>query len=119
MPVVTINVGPKRVCLTAYCPDDLVGALACEFVLGRCLEMLSGTTEEDMRRWLVWKQPDLAGLFAKLDAGMPLSFDNSLTIDPTNADAEYRIVKYLMRERMAQCAGRSFDPELGPILEKR
>ena len=27
MPVVSINVGPKRVHLTAYCPDDELGLL--------------------------------------------------------------------------------------------
>ena len=28
MPVVSINIGPKRVHLTAYCPDDELGLLA-------------------------------------------------------------------------------------------
>lgn len=33
MPVVSINIGPKRVHLTAYCPADELGLLACDYVL--------------------------------------------------------------------------------------
>jgi hypothetical protein len=103
MPVVSINVGPKRVHLTAYCPDDELGLLACDYVLARAAELLNGTTEAELRKWLVERDPAIAELFAKLDAGWKLPKNGDLTVDPSNAPAEARIVRHLMRERMEQC----------------
>jgi len=103
MPVVSINIGPKRVHLTAYCPDDELGLLACDYVLARAAELLNGTTEAALRRWLIEHDPAIAALFAKLDAGWKLPKNDDLTVDPSNAPAEARIVRHLMRERMEQC----------------
>ncbi len=106
MPVVSINVGPKRVHLTAYCPDDELGLLACDYVLTRAAELLDGTTEAELRRWLIERDPAIADLFAKLDAGWKLSKTGNFTVDPSNASAEARIIRHLLRERIEQCAGR-------------
>ncbi len=107
MPVVSINVGPKRVHLTAYCPDDELGLLACDYVLARAAELLDGTSEVELRRWLIDRDPAMADLFAKLDAGWKLPKNADLTVDPSNAPAEARIVRHLLRERLEQCAARS------------
>lgn len=106
MPVVSINVGPKRVHLTAYCPDDELGLLACDYVLARAAELLNGSTEAELRKWLIQHDPAIASLFDKLDAGWKLPKNGDLTVDPSNAPAEVRIVRHLMRERMEQCAAR-------------
>lgn len=106
MPVVSINIGPKRVHLTAYCPDDELGLLACDYVLARTVEMLNGTTEAELRQWLIERDPAIADLFAKLDAGWKLPKSGDFTVDPSNAPAEARIVRHLIRERMEQCAAR-------------
>ena len=106
MPVVSITVGPKRVHLTAYCPDDELGLLACDFVLARVAELIDGTTEAELRRWLVDRNPAIAELFAKLDAGWKLPKNGEFTVDPRNAPAEARIIRHLLRERIEQCAGR-------------
>ncbi|MBI5866600.1 MAG: hypothetical protein HZB38_19205 [Planctomycetes bacterium] len=106
MPVVSINIGPKRVHLTAYCPDDELGLLACDFVLARVTELLDGTSDEDLRRWLVERDPEIAGLFGKFDAGWKLPKSGEFTVDPSNAPAEARIIRHLLRERIEQCAAR-------------
>ncbi|HQL53640.1 MAG: hypothetical protein KA383_20060 [Phycisphaerae bacterium] len=106
MPVVSINVGPKRVHLTAYCPDDELGLLACDYVMARAVELLNGTTQADLRRWLIERDPAIAALFAKLDAGWRLPKNGDFTVDPSNAPAEARIVRHLLRERLEQCAAR-------------
>jgi hypothetical protein len=106
MPVVSINVGPKRVHLTAYCPDDELGLLACDYVLARAAELLNGSAEAELRKWLIQRDPAIAALFAKLDAGWKLPKNADLTVDPSNAPAEARIVRHLIRERMEQCAVR-------------
>lgn len=103
MPVVSINVGPKRVHLTAYCPDDELGLLACDFVLARAAELLGGTSDADLRRWLVERDPDIASLLAKLDAGWRLPKNGDFTVDPSNAPAEARIIRHLLREQLEQC----------------
>jgi len=106
MPVISINVGPKRVHVTAYCPDDELGLLACDYVLARAAELLNGTSEAELRRWLIERDPAIASLFAKLDAGWKLPKNGDLTVDPSNAPAEARIIRHLLRERLEQCAGR-------------
>ena len=103
MPVVSINIGPKRVHLTAYCPDDELGLLACDFVLARAAELLDGTSDKDLRRCLIERDPKIAGLFAKIDAGWKLPRNGEFTVDPSNAPAEARIIRHLLRERMEQC----------------
>jgi hypothetical protein len=106
MPVISIDVGPKRVHMTAYCPDDELGLLACDYVLARAAELLDGTGEGELRRWLTERDPEITELFAKLDAGWKLPKNGEFTVDPSNAPAEARIVRHLLRERIEQCAGR-------------
>ncbi|MEP0848067.1 MAG: hypothetical protein HRF50_14755 [Phycisphaerae bacterium] len=106
MSVVSINVGPKRVHLTAYCPDDELGLLACDYVLARAAELLDGTSETELRRWLIERDPEIAELFAMLDAGWKLPKAGDFTVDPSNAPAEARMIRHLLRGRIEQCAGR-------------
>lgn len=120
MPVISIRVGPKRVHLTAYCPDDELGLLACDFVLARAAELLDGTSEGELRRWLIERDPEIAELFVRLDAGWKLTKNDDFTVDPKNVQAETRIVRHLLRERIEQCAGRPADGTAteagGPIV---
>ena len=103
MPVVSINIGPKRVHLTAYCPDDELGLLACDFLLARASELLEGTSEADLRRWLIERDAAIAELLAKIDAGWKLPKNGEFTVDPSNAPVEARIIRHLLRERLEQC----------------
>jgi len=123
MSVTSINVGPKRVHLTAYCPDDELGLLACDYVLARAAELLDGTRETDLRRWLIERDPAIAELFARLDAGWRLPKTGDFTVDPSNAPAEARIIRNLLRERIEQCAGRPAHElamnAAGPIVAPR
>ncbi len=97
---------PARVHLTAYCPDDELGLLSCDYVLARAAELLDGTSEAELRRWLIKRDPAIADLFAKLDAGWKLPKTGELTVDPSNAPTEARIIRHLLRERIEQCAAR-------------
>ncbi|MCG3128246.1 MAG: hypothetical protein CHACPFDD_03123 [Phycisphaerae bacterium] len=123
MPVVSINVGPKRVHLTAYCPDDELGLLACDYVLARAVELLDGTSETELRRWLIERDPAIVNLFSKLDAGWKLPKTGNFTVDPSNAPPEARIIRHLLRERLEQCAGRPAHElsmnSAGPIVAPR
>ena len=92
--------------LTACEPGDEPGLLACDYVLARGVELLNGTTEPELRKWLIERDPAIADLFAKLDAGWKLPKNGDLTVDPSNAPAEARIIRHLLRERLEQCTGR-------------
>ena len=102
MPVIGINIGPKRVHLTARCPDDALGLAACEYVLGRVAELLDGTHANDLWAWLIERDPDYAELKRLLDEGWELPKSDEYSVDPSNATAETRIVQHLMRERLEQ-----------------
>jgi len=106
VPVISIAVGPKRVHLTAFCPDDELGLLACDYVLGRAAELLDGTRESDLRAWLIAHDPEVAELFELLDAGWRLPKGDPHAVDPRNARAELRIVRHLLREQLEQRATR-------------
>lgn len=105
MPVVSLNIGPKRVHLTAYCPDDELGLLACEYVCRRAAELLDGTTADELWSWLIARDPVYAELKRLLDAGWRLPKNGDYTVDPKNVLPELRIVRHLIRERLEQCAG--------------
>jgi len=114
MPVVSINIGPKRVHLTAYCPDDELGLLACDYALARAAELLDGTHEDDLWAWLIERDAGYAELKRLLDAGWKLPKGGDYTVDPKNVHAETRIIRHLLRERLAQC-GRGSRSEQGGL----
>jgi hypothetical protein len=105
MPVISINVGPKRVHLTAYCPDDELGLLACDYVLARAAELLGGTSEQELWTYLIARDADCAELKRLLESGWRLPKHDNFAVDPRNIKAEMRIVRHLLRERMEQCGG--------------
>lgn len=100
--------------------DDELGLLACDFVLARAAELLDGTTETELRHWLIDRDPAIAEMIARLDAGWKLPKTGEFTVDPSNAPAEARIIRHLLRERIEQCAGRPAHElamaAAGPIL---
>lgn len=103
MAVITVNVGPKRVALTAYCPDDALGIAACEYVLARVAEIFrGGVTNAVFRAWLIQRDPEWAEVLAYLDAGGKLPKNPPWCVDPSNVAAERRIIVHLMRELAEQ-----------------
>ena len=54
----------------------------------------------------VERDPEIAELFAQLDAGWKLPKHDEHAVDPSNVEAETRIVRHLLREQLEQCAAR-------------
>jgi hypothetical protein len=99
MSVVSINVGPKRVRLTAYCPDDALGIAACEYLLQRVAEVFKdGVDETALRAALIEKDAEWAEVFRMLDAGFRFERNDSLPVSPSNVGAELHIVETIRRE---------------------
>lgn len=102
MGVVSVNVGPKRVWLTAYCPDDALGVAACEFLLGRVSELLGDTPDGEFRRWLIERDEGWAEALRLLDAGFDIDRTEALPVSPGNVKAEMRIIEAIRGELAAQ-----------------
>jgi hypothetical protein len=99
--VISINVGTKRVHLTAYCPDDALGLLACDFVLDKAREALDNTAMEELRKWIA-EQPGGAEFLERLDTGWQLRKNDPFTVDPNNVTPEVRIIAHLRHEMQEQ-----------------
>lgn len=104
MSVQTVNIGPKRVALTAYCPDDPIGLLAAEYVVRRAAELLADVDYNALKAWALdaFPEPTTAALFAVYERGEALPRNPPWTVDPCNAKAELRIIDFLQREMMEQ-----------------
>lgn len=99
MAVISVNIGERRVQVTARCPTDDLGLLACTYVLLRVEELLGmGVTSAEMRDYLVARLPACAAVFDHLAAGGMLPQYPAGTIDPLNAEAELHILQHLQRE---------------------
>ncbi len=106
MAVITVNVGPKRVALTAYCPDDALGLAACEFVLAKVAGLFAEpVSEEALRAYLVQQDPEWAIVFEMMDQGWRLPKNPPYPVSPSNVRNELRIVRHLMSEQMEQQLG--------------
>lgn len=105
MPVISLNIGDRRVHLTAYCPVDALGILACDYVLAIAKEVLDNTTPAQLRQWLESRQPDTKELFAMIDAGWQLPKTDLFSVDSKNPVAELRIIQHLKREMQEQTRG--------------
>jgi hypothetical protein len=102
MAVISVNVGPKRVWLTAYCPEDALGIAACQFLLGRVGELLSDTPDGEFRGWLIAQDPAWVEVLRLLDEGFALERTESLPVSPGNVGPELRIIEAIRREAAAQ-----------------
>lgn len=106
MSVRTINVGPKRVAVTAYCPDDTLGLLACELVLDRLEKLFEKPlTMETFKKCLIELDPEHAELFRMLDEGYVLPKASRFPVSPGNVREELRCIRHLVREQMEQRTG--------------
>lgn len=103
MPVITVNVGPKRVALTAYCPDDVVGLAACDYVLNKVRDLVGdGVPEDEFWDYLFEKHERWKLLKDMLDNGWELDKEPPLAMDPRNKREEMRIINYLAHEQKMQ-----------------
>lgn len=103
--VVKVPVGRKMVALTAYCPDDILGLAACDYLLARVIKELADTTEEELRAWLIKFDPGWIEVFAMMDEGFTLPKDHAeFPVSPGNIRQELRIINHLKREQLEQRA---------------
>ncbi len=103
MAVITVNIGPKRVALTAYCPDDELGLAACDFVLAKVVEQFAEPiSDPEFREFLIRRDPGWTEVFRKMDDGWRLPKSKPFPVSPGNIKSELRIIRHLMKEQREQ-----------------
>lgn len=110
MAVIGVDIGERRIWLTAYNPADALSLLYCELALAIAREALDGMTAASARAWLEEHVPDTRELFALLDQGWELPREvpiGEFPVSPQDAAYELPIVTQLVREWRAQHGARA------------
>ena len=106
MAVIAVNVGPKRVMLTAYCPDDALGIAACDYVLAKVKDVIgTGVSVTELRAYLTEQDAEWEKVFKMMDDGWEMPTNRPFTVDPRNIACELQIVEHMIHELTLQ--GRS------------
>ena len=99
MAAMTLNIGRKKVAVTAYCLDDIYGLGCCEYALQRIEAMFERPVPEvEVRAWLLAKDPCWADVFAQLDAGQPLPKNPAFAVDPSNVQGDVACAMHMRQE---------------------
>jgi len=97
--VIDVNVGNDRIMLTAYNPRSPITMLKCIYALLRIKDSFDWIEEEEFMSWLKRKSP---ALYKKLEEGWEPPTNMELTVTPSNAKEEQRIVAFLLSEARGQ-----------------
>ena len=111
-----VNVGAKRVWVTAYNPADALSLLYCRFVLGRLRELLADTTAEEVHAWLRKNVEGVGPYLDKIDDGWKPDREvpiGEFPLTPGNEAMELRIVEWLKNEARLQHVNRIRDGRMG------
>lgn len=68
-PVSYVDVGPKRIWVTAYNPSDALADAYCVAVANLAAERLAGIAVADVHAWLRRNAPEFAGVLDHVEAG--------------------------------------------------
>lgn len=68
-PVTYVDVGPKRIWVTAYNPSDALADAYCVAVAHLAAERLAGISVTDVHAWLRRNAPEFAGVLEHVEAG--------------------------------------------------
>jgi hypothetical protein len=104
MAVLAVNVGRYRVLVTACCSRDDLGLIHAIYLLEK-LRALPPISDEEVRTFLVGRDPQWGKVFQLLDAGFELPKHPERAVDPRNAVGELPIIEFLIQEKIAK--GRS------------
>jgi hypothetical protein len=102
MPIADVNIGTKRIWLTAYNPSDALAQAYCAFAVARAAEALRDVPLTEVHAWIRQKLPDLAGVIDAVEAGQEIPRDvpvGSYPLTPGQEVFELPIAAHLTRLR--------------------
>lgn len=101
MAVRKIAVGRKLIAVSTYCPDDVLGLAACEYLIERIIAALPvSVPETELRAWLIERDARWTEIFEQLDRDESLPKFPPWAINPSNAAAEIDIARTMRVEEM-------------------
>jgi hypothetical protein len=102
MPIADVNIGTKRIWLTAYNPSDALAQAYCAFAVARAAAVLREVPLAEVHAWIREQLPGLAAVVDAADAGDPIPRDvpvGSYPLTPGQERFELPIAAHLQRLR--------------------
>ena len=109
MAVLSVDIGTKRIWLTAYNPSDVLAEAYCLFAVQRAVETLRGVPLAEVHGWIREHVPALAPLIDHVEAGGEVPRDvppGRYPVTPGQERFEAPILAYLKRRSFDQWIGR-------------
>ena len=100
-----VNVGQRRIMVTAYNPTDALSLLYCRYLLERIATVVGDVTEEEVHAWLRANVPGASELLDMIEEGWELEREvpkGEFPVTPGQEKAELRIIGWLKREAKLQ-----------------
>jgi hypothetical protein len=102
MPIADVNIGTKRIWLTAYNPSDALARAYCAFAVARAAKTLRDVPLDEVHAWIREHLPELAGVIDAAEAGQEIPRDvpaGSYPLTPGQEQFELPIASHLQRLR--------------------
>jgi len=102
MSIADVNIGTKRIWLTAYNPSDALSQAYCAFAVARAAEALRDVPLAEVHAWIRKRLPELAGVVDSVEAGEAIPRDvpvGSYPLTPGQEVFELPIAAHLQRLR--------------------
>jgi len=102
MPIADVNIGTKRIWLTAYNPSDALSQAYCAFAVARAAETMREVPLAEVHAWIRKRLPELATIVDAADTGQEIPRDvpvGSYPLTPGQEMFELPIAAHLQRLR--------------------
>lgn len=102
MPIADVNIGTKRIWLTAYNPSDALAQAYCAFAVAKAAEVLRDMPLAEAHAWIRKRLPELASVVDAIETGEEIPRDvhvGSYPLTPGQEGFELPIVAHLQRLR--------------------
>lgn len=102
MPIADVNIGTKRIWLTAYNPSDVLAQAYCAFAVARAAEAVRHVPLAEVHAWIRERLPELAGIVDAAEAGDAIPSDvppGNYPLTPGQEVFELPIAAHLLRLR--------------------
>ena len=98
----SINVGKKRIWMTAYNPSDELAKMYCVMLMDMVMEKISDITQEEAHAWLREHYPDTSQYLDMVEAGKTPVRDyesDEHPVRPGSEELDKQIIAFLRKRK--------------------